>query len=522
MASARAQRASIVGLAALMLVVAIYVLHAGRDTAAFYDEWNFIAHRRGLSADTLLDPHNGHLSLVPVAVYKVLLQIGGLTDYWLFRVVLLAAHLGCVALVFLLARARVGVVGAAFAAGFIAVLGAASDDLLWAFQIGFVMGIAFGLGALLALDAGTRRGDALAAVLLGLSLASASVGAAFLIAAAVEIALDPRRRERWWVVAAPLALYAAWYLGYGESQVKRENLGETPVFAADSGAAAVGGLVGLTLEYGRTLLIGLVAVVAACVWRTQTLAPRLVAVALAAPAIWVLTGLSRAHLNEPAAPRYIYTGAVLVVLLVCELARGRQITRAPQALLLAALLAFAAVGNAHTLDKMAGALREHASELEARLGALEVVADRVGPGFVAAPVVAPQLDARSVRAAQADFGRLALTPQELLAAPQAEGAAADDTLRLAGSIVTAPARATRRGCSRNPDVTLVPGQEVVVSADVAAGIVARRFARDFGQAPLAEIGPGGAVLVTTVGDKSTVPWRLRVSSSGPVEVCRAG
>jgi hypothetical protein len=525
MTTERAQRASIAGLAALALLAAVYLLHAGHGTVAFFDEWDWITRRRGISGDSLLGPHNGHLSLVPVLMYKALLQVAGLTHYWVFRVVLVLAHLVCVALMFLLARARVGTVGAAFAAAFIAVLGAAADDLVWAFQLGFVIGIAFGLGALLALDAGTRRGDVAAALLLGLSLASASVGVAFLIAAAVEIALDPRRRQRWWVIGAPLALYAAWYLGYGESQIKRENLGVTPDFAADSGSTAVGGIVGLTAEYGRVLLIGLVAAVAVHVARAPALVPRLVALAVAAPAIWVLTGLSRADLHEPQAPRYIYTGAVLVVLLICELARGRRVARPAQAVMLGALLSFAAVANANTVDNTAGVLRDHANELRARLGALALVADRVGPNYVPAPTVAPQLQAGRALEAQRDFGRIALSQAQLLRAPQAQGAAADDALRLAGSVTTAPttdAGVDRAGCSSGRDVVLAPGQEVTVSAQAATGIVARRFAREFGQAPLAEVGPGGAVIVHTVRDTSDVPWRLRVSSAGRVEVCRAG
>jgi len=529
----RAQRASVAGLLALSLIAMVYLLQAGHDTIAFYDEWDWISRRRGVTADTLLSPHNGHLSLVPVVIYKALLQVAGLTNYWVFRVVLVLAHLACVALVFLLARGRVGTVGAAFAAGFVAVLGAAGDDLLWAFQLGFVLGVACGLGALLALDRGTRRADAAAAVLLALSLACASVGAAFIIAAAVEIALDPRRRERWWVIAAPLALYAAWYLGYGESQIRRDNLGETPVFAAESGAAAAGGVVGLTLEYGRVLLVGLAAVVIGYLSRTEAPASRLVALAVAAPAVWVLTGLSRAQFNEPAAPRYIYTGAVLLVLLVCELARGRRIVRPAQALMLGGLLTFAAVANAHTIDKWGGSLRAHADELRARAGALALLGDRVQPELEFAPVVAPQLQARNILSAQKDFGQIGLSPAELRSAPQSQGAAADDVLVRGQALTTqavAPSRAPVTGACRrtNPtgpdnrlDVVVPEGDTVRISARAPAGVLARRFAKEFSQTPAAEIPAGGTILVRAGDDAADVPWRLQVASSGRVVVCRA-
>ncbi len=534
MTTENAERASIAGLLLVSLVAAVYLLRAGHDTMAFYDEWDFIAKRRGLSADSLLAPHNGHLSLIPVALYKLLLQIAGLANYWVFRVVLVVAHVACVWLVFLLARPRVGTVGAAFAGAFVAVLGAAGDDLLWGFQIGFVGGVACGLGALLALDRGTRRGDAAAAVLLGLSLAFASVGAAFVIAATVEIALDSRRRERWWVIGAPLALYAAWYLGYGESQIKRDNIGETPVFAAESGAAAAGGVVGLTLEYGRVLLVGLAAVVVQRLWRSETLTPRLVAVAVAAPAIWILTGLSRAQYNEPAAARYIYTGAVLIVLLVCELARGRSVVRPAQALLLGALLTFTAVAGANTIDKWGGSLRNSAAELRVRLGALALVADRVDAGFQPGPTVAPQLYARSITEAQQDFGRIGLTPAQLRRVPQPQGAAADDVLLRARQLRTEAVAATSTpadaACTRtNPtgpdnrlDVVVPEGGAVRITARARAGVLARRFAREFSQTPIVEVPAGGAVLVRADDDAAAgVPWRLQVASGGRVVVCRA-
>lgn len=552
MTSVRAHRASVIGLALLMTVVAIYVLHAGRGTVAHFDEWDWITRRRGVSAETLLGPHNGHLSLVPVVAYKLLLQTAGLDHYWVFRVVLVLTHLVCVVLVFLLARGRVGTVGAAFAAGFVAVLGSAGDDLLWAFQIGFVGGVAFGLGALLALDRDSPRGDAVAAVLLALSLASASVGAAFMIAVAVEVAADPeRRRRRWWVIAGPLALYAAWYVGYGESELRRENLRETPVYAAESGSAAAAGAVGLTLEYGRFLLLALAAAVGYRVYAAGKLAPRFVALATAAPALWALTALSRAQFNEPAAPRYVYAGAVLLVLLVCELARGRIVPRPRAALVLGAVLAFAAVANAHTLDGISDFLRVRADDVRARLGALDLVAARVDPGFQPVPAGAPQIQARTTLSAERAFGHVGLSPGELVAAPQAQGAAADEVLVAAGSLMTMAApggpgatgatpvlvrgvrggTATTRGvCVRTRptsadarlDLELPDGKAVRITTTGATGVLGRRFARSFSAAPAAEIPGRSTVVLRAAADAAATPWQLELASAGSVTVCPEG
>lgn len=551
--TARTTRAATAALALLLLVAGAYLLHAGRGTAPFFDEWDWITQRRGLSADTLLGPHNGHLSVVPVFLYKALLQTAGLDHYWVYRTVLVALHLGCASLVYVLARERVGAQGAVFAAGFVAVLGSAGDDLLWAFQIGFVVAVLFGLAALVALDRDTRRGDVVATIFLGLALGSASVGAAFAVAVLVELAMHPRRRERWWVLAAPLALYALWYLGYGEPQLKRENLGATPVYAAESGSAAAGGILGLTLEYGRVLLVGLTAVVATRLWRAERLTPRLVALATAPAVLWVLTALSRAQFNEPAAPRYIYCGAILLVLLVCELLRGQVVPRRQATALLAVLLAFAAVSNAATIDATAGGLRMQARDVEARLGALELVGrDQVAADLQISPTNAPQIQAGPALYAERSFGRIGLTEAELVRAPQAQGAAADDVLKRTGALNAAPEaeppprQATgpaptsagvtdgtlrrRGGClvtrATGPDsrldVALPDGQALVVTASAPAGVLARRFAQVAPTEPVAEVPAGGSIRIAARADRADVPWRLQVASAGNLRVCRAG
>jgi hypothetical protein len=548
----RTTRAATAALALLLLVVGVYLLHAGRGTAPFFDEWDWITRRRGLSADTLLAPHNGHLSVVPVLLYKTLLQTAGLDHYWVFRTVLALLHLGCAVLVFVLARGRVGAQGALFAAGFVAVLGSAGDDLLWAFQIGFVVAVLFGLAALVALDRDTRRGDVAAAICLALALGSASVGAAFAVAVLVELALHPRRRERWWVFVAPLALYALWYLGYGESELKRENLGATPVYAAESGSAAAGGILGLTLEYGRVLLVGLTAVVATRLWRAERLIPRLVALAAAPAALWVLTALSRAQFKEPTAPRYIYCGAILLVLLVCELQRGYVVPRRQATALLAVLLGFAAVSNAATIDATGGGLRMQARDVEARLGALELAGpELVAPGLQISPTNAPQIQAGPALYAERSFGRLGLTEAELVRAPQNQGLAADNVLERAGVISAVPATGPatqptgpppastgvtggtlrrRGGClltrATGPDarldVELPDGQALVISASAPAGVLARRFAKVAPTAPIGEVPAGGSIGIVARADRADVPWQLQVASAGNLTVCRAG
>src|SRR5688572_21450069 len=99
-------RAGILGL--LMLVAAILILDEGAGRTFHYDEWSWVTDRYGGGIDSLVEPHNEHFSLAPVLVYKLLFHVAGFDDYWVYRVVVLVVHLLCVAMVFVLARPRVG------------------------------------------------------------------------------------------------------------------------------------------------------------------------------------------------------------------------------------------------------------------------------------------------------------------------------------------------------------------------------------------------------------------------------
>ncbi len=133
---------------------AVVLLVANRNQWFFGDEWNFIVNRgpRGASIG-VLEPHNEHWTTVPVLVFRGLLAIVGLRSYLPYVAVLLALHLGLAHLLWRVSL-RVGAtpaIATALAAVFI-VLGAGSENLLWAFQIAFVGVVAFGWAAVLLHD----------------------------------------------------------------------------------------------------------------------------------------------------------------------------------------------------------------------------------------------------------------------------------------------------------------------------------------------------------------------------------
>src|SRR2546430_385943 len=72
----RKDRAPWLALAALLLISALVLYHETRGTTLWFDEWEWALNRRGGSLATLLRPHNEHLSLVPVVIYKLRIAIG--------------------------------------------------------------------------------------------------------------------------------------------------------------------------------------------------------------------------------------------------------------------------------------------------------------------------------------------------------------------------------------------------------------------------------------------------------------
>src|SRR5687767_14538119 len=57
-------------LAAALAVAVSYLLVKGAPLTWWSDDWAFVMRRHGLTADTFLAPHNGHLALFHVIPYK--------------------------------------------------------------------------------------------------------------------------------------------------------------------------------------------------------------------------------------------------------------------------------------------------------------------------------------------------------------------------------------------------------------------------------------------------------------------
>jgi len=217
----------------LTLVLAGLVLaYANRNQWFFGDEWEFLGNR-GIfhGASSVWVPHSEHWSTIPIIVYIVLRDTFGLGSYWPFIVVLIATHL-CLTHVLWRVTIRAGVARSIATAGALvfALLGAGYENLLWAFQLGFIGSLLFGWAAALVADIreGLSRRDVGVVALLIMSLMCSGIGVPMVAVVALIVLLRSRNWVRTVVVAGvPAAVFLVWYRLIGSIYVHSPTGGTT-------------------------------------------------------------------------------------------------------------------------------------------------------------------------------------------------------------------------------------------------------------------------------------------------------
>jgi hypothetical protein len=330
--------------ATVALIACAAILWLARGFNFYFDEWTVILPMDS-SWTVYLQPHNEHPAMLLRLIYAVLLSTVGMRSYVPYMAVLLALHAITVVLLFELMRRRAGDLIAIGAAALLLVMGAAWENLLWAFQIGFVGSVACGLGALLALASpprgevppdsrseargggGARSGLAVMLLLLG-SLMFSGIGLFFLVAAAVWLALTPdRRKDLIWLAPVALAL-GVWYLAYGRAGAAPTptspagNIEALPLYTLWGLGASVAGLIGEGGLFGPVLLL-LALVALGFSWRRRRPDGFTIGIAAALLAFYVVVGLNRAQIGyqQSGSGRYVYEGAVFWLLLLGDAAR---------------------------------------------------------------------------------------------------------------------------------------------------------------------------------------------------------
>ncbi len=206
---------------AAMLLAVAYVV--GRRLWFFSDDWNIYA---GYHSGNLLEPFNGHLSLVPAGMYQVLFNTVGVGSYTPYRL------LGLVALAVLawqLSRycvPRLGPWIGALVVGAVLWNSYGSTNVLFPFLLNFSLPIACLVGIWNALDRNSPRSDLLAGLWFAIAMATSGLG--LVVAAAVFVELVAHRAEarRWLVFASVGALWALWWaFRRGETEVTSNLFG---------------------------------------------------------------------------------------------------------------------------------------------------------------------------------------------------------------------------------------------------------------------------------------------------------
>jgi hypothetical protein len=532
-----------------MLLDAVLLLYMGRGLSFFFDDWNFVTNDFGGGFHSLMVAHVGNISVFPIAVYKVLFHLVGLNHYAVFRSVVIVLHLLSAGLVFVLASRRISRVNAILATVMILFLGAAWEDLLWAFQVGYFLSIAGGLAAWVLLERNDRLGDILAMLCLTVSAGSSSLGVAMMVGIAVELLWRQSDRRRLWIVLVPAALYALWYLNYGESQVTSNSLINAPGYIEDLAAAAFGGLVGRGLEWGCPLALIGILVLLRRLALPLPISARFAGLIATGIALWVVTAAARSTISPPESSRYIYLGAVVIVLIGVEMLHGATIS--PRVTGLATVLvAFCVITGLTAMHSGALGRREVAQTLNAELGAVEIAAAYAPATYEPDLQRAPQLTAGPyLHAVRAIGSSPADTPAEIAAADPVSRDAADGVLlalevprlrALGGTRSSPPAPAppvsSLSGATRSQRgacMTLTPLAGAAVSATLAlpsAGVLIRnegststvlalrRFGENFDPLP-SSVAAHSQDVLSLPSDAAPVAWQLQLGSTSPLSIC---
>jgi hypothetical protein len=310
-----------VALHAVLLLAALgYWAYLDRHLWFYGDEWDFI-NRRGIFSHPALSiwvPHNEHWSVLPILLWRAIYNTVHLSSYWPYLIPLFIAHLVIVHLVWRrLLREGVPPWLATALAGLLGLLGSGWEDLGWAFQIGFLGSVLFGL---IALDLADRdraswRWDLLIA-LVSLAGFMCSTGGDSMCAG-LFILLVVRRpwRQVIRVLFIPVVSYVIWYELEGKKAVVGDHIrlhtfAGLPAFVWAQTIEALG---------SRRVLLGALIAILLGIWlvrhaRSVVLDhPAVAGLVVASIAFYTLAGLGRDRFGDVTPDRYTYIGVALLL-----------------------------------------------------------------------------------------------------------------------------------------------------------------------------------------------------------------
>lgn len=377
-----------------LIVGAITIMLFGRDQWFIGDDWDIIVPR---ADPDMMQPHVGHWNVLPALAFHGIRNLLGIDSYLPFLALALVAHFVVAHLIWrILVRIGVHAWLAVMLAATVVFFGGGADNILWAFQFGFMGAIACGLAVVLLFDAASLRPmRVLLIVVLSVAAPMLSGSGLPVLAAAFIVGVVRVGWLRTVAVLAPAGLsYLAWYFSYGVhgGTASAPFHGLPTLISAVRYAVTmlVGGL-GLAFPVVWLGIVPALAVIAwffVTVWRgIRSRAAPAYALVIGALLFVLLTTYSRMALGIESAVARRYTYALFVELLpALGLMLGWLLARGPRwriAVLSIALLFFAWNAALLGFTAISEGKRESAMKARADWLLVQVVADPSNPHLLA-------------------------------------------------------------------------------------------------------------------------------------------
>jgi hypothetical protein len=331
-----------------LVVAAPLILWFNRNQWFFGDEWEFFANRMSGWGRVLFEPHNEHWSTAPILAYRAVYAAVGLRSYLPYVAVLVVLHVTAAHLLWRVMN-RVGVaplVSTGLAAVF-AVLGSGYENLLWAFQIGFVGSVAVGLAHLLLVDhdGPFGRRDRLAWVVAVVGLLFSGISVIMTVTSGVSVLLRRGVKDALATVAPPAAVYVLWFAavgheGLGSGGGRAESVLDAPAYLWTGLSSALEGASGIPAA-GAVLVILVLGWLLRHGAATRLPSAPATAMAVGAASLFAMLAAGRSGygVEQATASRYLYIAVALLLPalgLMLSDATGRVVSRQVAALIVLA------------------------------------------------------------------------------------------------------------------------------------------------------------------------------------------
>jgi len=533
---------AVLGLAMLgSLAVCIYVT---RGTTFSADELTWVAFSPDMDLKVALEPHSGHLVLVSHLVYKFLLETIG-TGYLVFRLLTLFSVFLAVGLFFVWARRRVGDWLALAPCLVLLFFGSDTGHLLQGNGFTIMLALACGMAALVGLDRDSRGGDLFACAALVLGTITYTVALPFIVGAAVIVLAKEGRWRRSWIFLIPVAVYGAWRIyvlvagdDFSRGGLDPANILLLPAWTAQSLSGILSALTGLNYNFaggwieptafaGPTLAVVFMIAIGWRISRGRT-SPVFWAVMAIAGAMFISQVLSWIpDIREPGTSRYLYPGALVVLIVAVEAAARYRVSR--NVLIAAWLVALAGFGSNLMIIRDSGAaLRDRSPLVELQMTAATLVnhAGFFFPGPEAVPLQ-NQVESPAVSiigSAAEKYGGLGVDGPDIPDQSPSFREGVDKILidSIDPYLQPMPAREKPRDCrpasafGEGTWLTELPTRGATLTAKRDATLKIWRFA-DSPSNTVGILKPGRPQVLALPDDGDDYPWKL--ISDAPFEVC---